>query len=656
MPLPLQRLDDRTFDQLVSEGQVLLPRAAPAWTDHNVHDPGITLLELFAWLAEMDFYRLDRTTEASYRSFLRLVGIEPRPPQVAETVVVVERPATSVHLPAGTRVASLDGKLVFASTWIRVSTAKLEAVFGGAADALTDRSRANDLHGQAYVPLGVWPHAGDALYLGFDQVLADEPAPVSMYVWTAAEVADRETRARLQAEMTAAREEALKYCPPDFDTEVFDWRRHYSARTVWEFHTGQGAWAPLEDVVDETRALTLSGAVRFAAPPLERHAPGGVDVPGQDGRFFIRCRLAAGRYDCPPALLHVALNAAPARHVDDVATPKPLGSSDGSAHQVFRLPASPVVPASTRVDVTVNGSNEGSWKEALVWDRVGPRDRVYVLTPETGELAFGDGRHGRIPPAGARISARYQIGGGPTGNVAAGTLVRVMPPHASVQVTQPFAAIGGAAGEGLSDAIGRALEALAARRAVTLEDFEQLALRVPGAAVARARAIADYHPAAPCLPALGCITLVIVPPCGTPPLPSAELLREVRRHLERRRMLTTELHVVAPEYTVVSVRARLHYSSDIGTDKIVEEAKAALNALLDPLKGGPTGNGWPVGRDLYRAEVMARLSRLPGVTYVDAVGLRSGDGPFAACGNVAVCRHGLVSPGLHEITVQRSDR
>jgi hypothetical protein len=63
-----------------------------------------------------------------------------------------------------------------------------------------------------------------------------------------------------------------------------------------------------------------------------------------------------------------------------------------------------------------------------------------------------------------------------------------------------------------------------------------------------------------------------------------------------------------------------------------------------------------VGRDVYRAEVMARLSRLSGVTYVDAVGLRAGEGSFAACGNVTVCRHGLVSPGRHEITVQRSEQ
>src|SRR5690242_7996365 len=116
MPLPLPRLDARTFDQLLEEGQVLLPRLVPAWTDYNAHDPGITLMELLAWLAEMDFYRLDRTTAASFRAFLRLVGIEPRPATVAETVLLFtqDKPDTTVkpiRLPVGLQTGSADGSI-----------------------------------------------------------------------------------------------------------------------------------------------------------------------------------------------------------------------------------------------------------------------------------------------------------------------------------------------------------------------------------------------------------------------------------------------------------------------------------------------------------------------------------------------------------------
>lgn len=73
MPLS-PRLDDRTFADLVREGESLIPRYGGAWTDRNLSDPGITLVELFAWLAETAVYQLDRVPPASLQAFLRLLG------------------------------------------------------------------------------------------------------------------------------------------------------------------------------------------------------------------------------------------------------------------------------------------------------------------------------------------------------------------------------------------------------------------------------------------------------------------------------------------------------------------------------------------------------------------------------------------------------
>ncbi|NIM10477.1 MAG: hypothetical protein GTO45_00665 [Candidatus Aminicenantes bacterium] len=75
MSLLLENLDNRTFEQLVEEAKKRIPIYAPQWTDFNLHDPGITLIELFAWLTEMQIYRLNKVTDESYRTFLKLVGI-----------------------------------------------------------------------------------------------------------------------------------------------------------------------------------------------------------------------------------------------------------------------------------------------------------------------------------------------------------------------------------------------------------------------------------------------------------------------------------------------------------------------------------------------------------------------------------------------------
>ncbi|APR88331.1 hypothetical protein A7982_13680 [Minicystis rosea] len=73
MPLVLPNLDDKTFADLVQEARASLPALYPSWTDHNPSDPGITLIELFAWLTEMVIYRNNRITESTYRTFLKLL-------------------------------------------------------------------------------------------------------------------------------------------------------------------------------------------------------------------------------------------------------------------------------------------------------------------------------------------------------------------------------------------------------------------------------------------------------------------------------------------------------------------------------------------------------------------------------------------------------
>jgi hypothetical protein len=74
MPIELPNLDDRNFADLVEEGKRLIPGSAPSWTDHNTSDPGITFIELFASVAEMLIYRVNRVSEANKRAFVKLLA------------------------------------------------------------------------------------------------------------------------------------------------------------------------------------------------------------------------------------------------------------------------------------------------------------------------------------------------------------------------------------------------------------------------------------------------------------------------------------------------------------------------------------------------------------------------------------------------------
>ena len=76
MPLQAPNLDDRRFADLFNEAKSLIPRYAPEWTDHNESDPGITFLELDAWLHETLLFRLNQLPERHYIKFLQLLGID----------------------------------------------------------------------------------------------------------------------------------------------------------------------------------------------------------------------------------------------------------------------------------------------------------------------------------------------------------------------------------------------------------------------------------------------------------------------------------------------------------------------------------------------------------------------------------------------------
>ncbi|MBN1336750.1 MAG: putative baseplate assembly protein [Deltaproteobacteria bacterium] len=107
MPIKPPNLDDRRYVDLVAEARALIPQYCPEWTNLNDADPGMTLVQLFAWMTEMIVYRLNRVPDKTYIHFLNFIGEERRParPAVAP-VTFASRSDDPVDLPAFTRVAT----------------------------------------------------------------------------------------------------------------------------------------------------------------------------------------------------------------------------------------------------------------------------------------------------------------------------------------------------------------------------------------------------------------------------------------------------------------------------------------------------------------------------------------------------------------------
>lgn len=125
MPLTLPNLDDRSYADLVDEGRRLIPTYAPEWTDHNPADPGITLVEMFAFLTEMLIYRTNRITEANVHAFLKLInGPDWRPSPQRKLAEEIREAVLSLRDPGRAVTCADFERLAIAAAPERVSRAR----------------------------------------------------------------------------------------------------------------------------------------------------------------------------------------------------------------------------------------------------------------------------------------------------------------------------------------------------------------------------------------------------------------------------------------------------------------------------------------------------------------------------------------------------
>jgi hypothetical protein len=340
---------------------------------------------------------------------------------------------------------------------------------------------------------------------------------------------------------------------------------------------------------------------------------------------------------------------------------EPLGSSDGSRDQRVYLANVPVLDQTLVVD---EGSGFEVWTEVDDFSDSGPDDRHYVLNRGTGEVLFGDGRHGRVPGAGANNvkAAPYRYGGGTRGNVGAGTITQLRSSHVYIDsVRNPEAAVGGGDEETVEEAIARGpTEQLKARnRAVAAEDFETLTLE-SSTGLARAKTLPLHDPTHSEDETPGVVSVIAMPKGGGA---LSQALRDaIRAYLDERRLVTTRVYVVDPDYVTVDVEATVAKTPEADPGGLADKVEATLLEFLHPeyggdsaratayvealLSGTPTGErgpGWPFGRSVYLSELYEVIERVRGVDHVESIAAPTGPVPLEP--------NQLPFPGAHAITV-----
>jgi predicted phage baseplate assembly protein len=675
--LPKANLDDRNFKDLVDECLLRIPRYCPEWTNHNPSDPGITLIELFAWLTDQMMLRFNQVPRRNYVTFLELLGVRLQAPTPAQTNITFYLTTSLVDpytIPLGTEIAterteteeaivfSTDRPLLIGHPRLRhfLTAEMAEDAPQVLRDRLTNLWNLNpdgSWDGRPQAIFNEQPQPNNCFYLVFHP---DQPIEANVVAVTVR--GEAATPTGINPDMPARRWEA--------------WNGDY--------------WEPvlLRESDDSTRGFSFSELARQGLNPLQGadivlHMPQRWAI-AQFGTYrgrWLRCvyvepLLNQPGYSNSPQIVGLSVRAIGGTVSASQSTSiqnELLGVSDGKPSQVFQLSGGSILPRreGEHVLVTPPGGLPQVWTEVQDFADSTPEDRHYTLDSLTGAIQFGplirepaqlkeqmhlrariqvagemplNGRaisaavqvmerqYGAVPMRGAEIRmAAYRTGGGQRGNVQAGTLkvLKSAIPYVA-RVVNHIPARNGADAESLEDAVIRVPRLLRTRdRAVTPEDFESLALQAGAGSVARAA----------CLPAdiPGTVRLLIVPQANTGGITQRQgiapeqfaltppLREQILEYLDERRLLGVQVKLQEPEYVGVTVQTEVAlepaYNNPHARDDILASLEAALYRFLNPLTGGPDGTGWTFGRPVYPSDIITLFQRTPGVRYLGVVQL-----------------------------------
>jgi hypothetical protein len=311
--------------------------------------------------------------------------------------------------------------------------------------------------------------------------------------------------------------------------------------------------------------------------------------------------------------------------------------------------------------VQYQGQTYRVWRAVENFIYSGPDPFVYMVDRMAGTITFAPAARmtqadgaleaaphplAAVPPAGREIRVWYRRGGGPAGNVAAGTLTTLKDPIAGVQVTNLAVATGGQAAETLENALVRGPQELhSLQRAVTAQDFELVALS-SSRAVARAKALtraALWTFAAP-----GTVEVLLVPDLPSElrssgqvsatalqERESPEARAQIQQSLDERRPLGTMCLVNWARYKTVHVRARIVVRREEDQAAVRQRVLERIHGAINPLPTRFNSTGWPFGQALRASHVYDIALAEPGVRWVDGVRLLVDEVPDKAVTSVA---------------------
>lgn len=574
----------RTWKESLEQLKEMIPDLYPQWTDYNLHDPGMTLLELAAWLGQIQMYELRQIGRQHRRGFLKLLGIRPVKQKPGQTYVTVGS-LKPLFLPAGTRFYADHIPFETREAQVAVEGVFLRFIMRGRdSEGVLEGDWLKEGRGLSVQPFGNSPQAGNCLEVHLSQPLQPQ------------------VNHRLYMEFSHMDGRA----PVPVDEAAYDGHGYYPLADIRMEYLAKDGWREAGTIADGTYGFVQNGSILFC-----------LDRPMKQGGPCIRFLLERSDYVEAPCITRISLAMARVWQQDTVREEElPVFVGTGFPDQVFELGDGRLDEEEFTLSAQCpvpGGMEERDWQQRADFYGSGPEDCHYVL--EDGMLWFGNGEKGMTPEGIIRVKRMVRTLGD-QGNIKSGTIDRMDPVPGmtgDVKILHEMDVTGGTGRESEQEALERFRREqeenweMPKSRAVTCRDYERLVMSAPGLMIESCRAY--------CLKPEDKEIILAVKPCSgqRKAVLSQGFERNIYRFLEEKRMIGTKLRVVSPDYydvtIVCMICARVQYRM---ADRMVEDAVREWV--------GSRG----LGQGISYGQLLGMIDSLPCVQQVNSLWLDSG--------------------------------
>lgn len=692
--LPIENLDKKSFLEISKEAKRNIHRFTSEWTDENYHDPGITFIEMFSWLTEMQRYYLNRITNDNHGKFLDLYGVNLEKQGIASTYVRFLNVNKNIILPKGVKIIAEEQIFETASSVMLIKN-NIEKVLTVSSNYTADNSYDNINKDVFYYSFGEELNIGNKLYIGLSNLI-----PIN---------------SKFELYFNLFVDYAVKILGKN--------EFKYGVKGQWYSYTDNDTWEKIECIHDSTDMFTKIGTISLKLKKMMKETS--IDA-SSGNHYWLMFEVESFGSHVSPKVEEIIFNTVKVENIDnkakiinlnlnhgravieeylaingtsilqyykngywidyeenaysiskdfenqrviielvdihekvriiiydeDFKANSIIGTSYGLPNQSYKFKLENVITDDFIIQSGKYEDGKVIWKDfsyKKTLNFLSHLDCNFTCNFENDVIIFGNGQNGRIPfnfPDSLRVIS-FVKSNKERGNVKSGEINEFLKNSSetiNIDVINELSAEGGKEESCIED--GREIvlnDFKEIHRAVTKEDYEYLVKNIPGVRIAFSKAIVN-------LKYENTVFVVVIPFTGKErPMPDKKLLNIVKEYLEDYRLITTNVKIIEPNFVEISIKCSLSTNNmdNFNKKNMIKE----IQKYISPIGADYINEEYKIGETIYVSKILKILNGFSEVKYVKKIWIdgKGQDVSQDSNGNLFLPQNGICYCGKVEI-------